>query len=145
VKRQLNLACGHVIMPQEEGWVNLDRLDGPGIDVTATVPPLPFKDESFDHILCSHFLEHLPAGDVTIHLMNECHRILKPGGTMHVEVPYWNSEAFVQDPTHVQPWNCDKFRYFTAEFTYLRYGIEIWTSAKAWQKSNWEVAADLVK
>jgi predicted SAM-dependent methyltransferase len=143
-RRQLNLACGHVLKPEAQGWVNLDKIEGPGI-FTAEVPPIPFEDEYFDHILCSHFLEHIPAGDQTIFLMNECWRVLRPGGTMHVEVPYWNSEAYVQDPTHVQPWNADKFRYFTSEFEYLRYGIKVWRSAKAEKTSFWEVKADSVK
>lgn len=142
--RGLNLACGHVILPQEEGWVNLDKLEGPGIDKVATVPPIPFDDESFDHILASHFLEHVPAGTPIIALMNECWRILVPGGTMAVEVPYWNSEEFIRDPTHVQPWNPDKFRYFTDEFAYLRYGIQVWSQATA-VRNGWLVSASLVK
>jgi predicted SAM-dependent methyltransferase len=141
---KLNLACGHVILPAEDGWINLDRLDGPGIDVVADVPPIPLEDSSVDHILASHFLEHVPNGRPIIDLMNECHRILEPGGTMHVEVPYWDSEDFVRDPTHVAPWNAEKFRYFTSEFAYLRYGITVWSSATA-SRSGSLVYADLVK
>lgn len=131
MQKLLNLACGHVIQPQSEGWINLDKFNADGIDVVAEVPPLPFENEEFDHILASHFLEHVPNGQPIIDLMNECWRILKIGGTMHIEVPYWKTEAFVQDPTHVSPWNVDKFRYFTSEFQYLNYGINVWSESNA--------------
>lgn len=47
---------------------------------------LPFADGSADHILCSHFLEHVyPREAETI--IRDFHRVLKPGGTLHVIVP----------------------------------------------------------
>jgi SAM-dependent methyltransferase len=50
---------------------------------------LPFPDATFDRIVCSEVLEHIPdlAGAVT-----ELHRVLKPGGTMAVTVPTWFPE-----------------------------------------------------
>ena len=144
MKKKLNLACGHAIKDVADGWINLDQLEGEGIDIVASVPPIPFPDEYFDYILASHFLEHVLAGDTTIELMNECRRVLKTSGIMHVECPYWNTEEYVRDPTHVQPWNADKFRYFTDEFSYLRYGIDAWSEVKAFRK-DWLVIADLVK
>ena len=139
--RRLNLACGHDI---RSGWVNLDRQAREGVDVVATVPPIPFPDGHFDHILASHFLEHVPNGQPIIDVMNECHRVLRPGGTMHVEVPYWQSELYVRDPTHVAPWNPDKFAYFTDEYAYLGYGIAVWRSATA-VLDDWVVKADLTR
>ncbi len=143
--KQLNLACGHVILPKEDNWLNLDKYYINGVDIVAEIPPIPFKDESFDHILVSHFLEHVSAGKPIIDVMNECWRILRPNGTMHVEVPYWNTEEYVRDPTHVQPWNMDKFRYFVDEFSYLGYGIKTWTSYVATQDVFGIISADLVK
>lgn len=48
--------------------------------------PLPFPDGSVDHILCSHFLEHVYPEEARI-LVQNYHKILKPGGTLHVIVP----------------------------------------------------------
>ena len=48
---------------------------------------LPFPDTSFDKIVCSEVLEHIPnyAGALA-----EINRILKPGGTLAISVPrYW--------------------------------------------------------
>jgi SAM-dependent methyltransferase len=50
---------------------------------------LPFPDETFDRIVCSEVLEHIPDLDTAV---SELHRVLKPGGTMAVTVPTWFPE-----------------------------------------------------
>ena len=50
------------------------------MDITA----LPFKDESFDVVLCSEVLEHIPDD---IQAISELIRIVKPGKTLAVSVP----------------------------------------------------------
>jgi len=45
---------------------------------------LPFGDGSFDRIIASEVLEHIPADEVA---MAELARVLRPGGTMAVTVP----------------------------------------------------------
>ncbi len=44
---------------------------------------LKYEDAKVDHILCSHFLEHLYHYEV-IKLLREVYRILRPGGTLHI-------------------------------------------------------------
>ena len=48
--------------------------------------PLPLPTASVDHILTSHFLEHLHH-DEAEKVVRGFHRILKTGGTLHVIVP----------------------------------------------------------
>jgi predicted SAM-dependent methyltransferase len=48
--------------------------------------PLPFQGGTVDHILASHFLEHLYHGNAK-EVLADWHRLLKPGGTLHVIVP----------------------------------------------------------
>lgn len=48
--------------------------------------PLKFPAHSVDHILISHFLEHLHYEDAVVVLSNYF-AILKPGGTLHIIVP----------------------------------------------------------
>ena len=50
---------------------------------------LPFPDESFDHVIASEILEHVPADT---RAMRELARILKPGGSAAVTVPRWLPE-----------------------------------------------------
>jgi SAM-dependent methyltransferase len=48
---------------------------------------LPFSDHSFDKIICSEVLEHIPDYRQAI---AEIHRVLKPNGLLAVSVPrYW--------------------------------------------------------
>ena len=48
---------------------------------------LPFADATFDHIVCSEVLEHIPDYHS---MLKEINRVLKPGGHFCVSVPrYW--------------------------------------------------------
>lgn len=53
---------------------------------TNCVKPLKFPPESVDHILVSHFLEHIYP-DILEGVLKSFFRMLKPKGTMHVIVP----------------------------------------------------------
>lgn len=48
--------------------------------------PLPFPNGSVDHILCSHFLEHVYPEEARA-IVRDFHRVLRPGGTVHLIVP----------------------------------------------------------
>lgn len=139
--KKLNLGSGHVHLPPSEGWVNLDGNPDTGCDVAAFVPPIPLGDQTFDHILASHFIEHV---EDTIHLFNECWRVLKPGGTMKIFVPYALSHGAFQDPTHVKFFVPESFMYYTEQMAYLKYGIKVWSSADARLDSQ-VIEVDMVK
>lgn len=59
---------------------------------------LPFPDDSIESIISHHMMEHI--GPNFIHLMDECHRVLKPGGILRIIVPCFPSTAAVEDPDH---------------------------------------------
>jgi len=117
----LNIGCGR--SGQEPGFINLDRVAGPGVDLVMDLetcagnpgyfPGWP-RDEyawmergSIDCVLASHVLEHITH---IIPLMREIHRVLKPGGYLCIASPYASSDDAVEDPTHV--------RYFTERSWY---------------------------
>lgn len=60
-------------------------LNSPIADVKADICKLPFKDDSYDFIICNHVLEHIPDDAKA---MQELFRVLAPGGTAILQVPY---------------------------------------------------------
>lgn len=46
---------------------------------------LPFEDACIDHVLCSEVLEHVPDAAA---LMSEIARVLRPGGTLVMTIPW---------------------------------------------------------
>jgi predicted SAM-dependent methyltransferase len=80
---QLHLGCGG---ERKAGWVNIDLLGDP-VDVAWNLArSLPFDSSSVAAIFHEHLIEHLPleAGDS---FMQECFRVLRPGGILRVGVP----------------------------------------------------------
>lgn len=69
---------------------------------------LPFADQSFNHVVCSEVLEHIPDYQGAI---KEIERILKPGGVAAISVPRYFPE-----------WVCWKFsdEYHANEGGHLR-------------------------
>lgn len=59
-------------------------LNSPLADVKADICDLPFKDNSYDVILCNHVLEHIPDDTKA---MKELYRILKPEGMAILQIP----------------------------------------------------------
>jgi len=70
----------------KRGWVNIDLLGDPVEIAWNLANPLPFESRSAAAVFHEHLLEHLPlpAGDL---LMQECYRVLRPGGILRVGVP----------------------------------------------------------
>jgi len=66
-------------------WHRLEEID-PDIIRWNLANGIPFPDNSFDVVYHSHFLEHIDPPSARKFLL-ECHRVLKPGGTLRVVVP----------------------------------------------------------
>src|SRR5690242_6946353 len=94
---KLHIACGTKKM---DGWLNVDIAEAVQPDMVMDVLkfPWPFDDNSVDEILANHFVEHI--GDEFCDFFNECYRVLRHGGTMQINGPYWSSIRCWQDPTH---------------------------------------------
>jgi hypothetical protein len=112
---RINLGAGKDSTP---GWVNVDMIDLPNIDVVHNLMnfPYPFEDNSADEIKAVDVLEHLPPyiGEVhgVIKFIEECHRILKPGGTLFLQTPGWRAEFLWIDPTHVRGFDVQSMDFF---------------------------------
>lgn len=70
-----------------QGFETLNIIPGPNIDyVGDATKRLPFKDNTFDLIYCSHILEHVPWYQ-TEATLREWVRVIRPGGRLEVWVP----------------------------------------------------------
>lgn len=105
--KKLNIGCGNDI---RENYVNLDSREIEGVDVVhdVNVLPLPFEESFFDEILCQDVLEHINY----IPLMEDMHRILKPGGCLIIRVPHFTSINNFIDPTHKNRFSTKTFTFF---------------------------------
>lgn len=95
-----------------EDTILLDIHKFANIDVAhdLNVIPWPFQDGEFKHMNASHVLEHLNTFPA---VMDEAWRLLNPGGSFMIQVPYAGDlEMAFTDPTHT--------RFFT-EWSFLNY------------------------
>lgn len=132
--RQLNVGCGRDIRPASEGWVNMDIAALPGVDIVHNLMDFPWPIESgtFDHVFCSHVMEHVPhhygakdGKDGFIRVMEEFHRILRPGGTVEIRAPHPESIDVWCDPTHTRVVHPKNFDYFRSDS-----GLSYYTTAR---------------
>lgn len=117
---KLNVGCGKDI---KKGYINLDSVRLPGVDMVYNLNkfPWPFENDFFEEVYCSHILEHL---DDIIKVMEELHRITKKEGIIRIKVPPFPSYGAVSDPTHKR-----FFTYFTFDY-FTRKGMEWYSKAK---------------
>lgn len=66
--------------------------------VVTSITRMPFDTASFDCILCSEVLEHVPEDDKAV---AELRRVLKPGGVLVVTVPY-QKRFWAEDDAYVE-------------------------------------------
>jgi SAM-dependent methyltransferase len=94
----MDLGCGAAKQYPENLGLDLRRAHG--VDAQADLSgALPLADNSVDVIFTVHILEHLID---FLALVDECHRVLRPGGTLHIMSPWWGHVNAVADPTHVR-------------------------------------------
>jgi SAM-dependent methyltransferase len=106
---RLNLGCGDNIV---YGYINHDvTRHRPEVDVVhdLQVFPWPWADDSAEEILLLDVLEHLPE---VVPVIDECWRVLRPGGMLHISVPHYQAEHVWLDPTHRHAFHLDTFDYF---------------------------------
>lgn len=81
--------------------------------VQATVPPLPFADESFDYVVSFQVIEHIKRDK---EFVREVHRVLKKGGKFIVSTPN-RPMSLTRNPWHVREYNAEQFGALLSTFT----------------------------
>lgn len=91
----LDVGCGS---KKIEGATGIDHFFYDGVDKVHNLNnfPWPFMKETFNKIYFCHSISHLK--DICL-IMEECHRILKIGGTIEIIAPHFSSDNFFTDPT----------------------------------------------
>jgi len=86
----LNLGCGKRYRP---GWTNVDfSSDSKDVLACNLSEGILFTDETFDLVYHSHLIEHFQKSNAPL-FMEECYRVLKPGGIVRVATPDLESIA----------------------------------------------------
>jgi len=146
-KLYLNLGCGNRLLQRKatqlwaEGlhsdcdvllteFVEHDiALFRPEIDVAWDLNnlPWPWPNERFRRVEAWAVFEHLNID--LVQSVNECWRILLPGGKLHLKIPHWKHGRAYRDPTHRWRYEWGVFDYFDPDTKYGG-GYEAYTPYK---------------
>jgi SAM-dependent methyltransferase len=95
---------------QTQAW------DTTRIDLVSDITAIPAPDASFDAILCSEVLEHVPEPS---HALDEFTRLLKPGGVLILSAPFASN-------VHMAPYHyCSGFSKYWYEHHLAQRGFRI--------------------
>lgn len=90
--------------------------DTSNIDLVSDITAIPAPDSSFDAILCSEVLEHVPE---PTHALDEFARLLKPGGKLILTAPFASS-------VHMAPYHfCSGFSKYWYEHHLTKRGFHV--------------------
>lgn len=129
--RILDVGCGSAKTP---GAVGLDVSPDTQADIVhdLDVFPYPIEDSSFDHVLMQDVLEHVAS---PIRVLDELHRILRPGGRLQLRTPHFSSVLAYGDPTHQHYFSAlairslaePRFAHYTdVRFRVVHVTIDLW-------------------
>jgi len=102
------------------GYVNLDLVAQPGVDVVADAEHLPFPPGTFQRVECDAVLEHVRRPE---RVMEEITRVVAPAGYVHLVVPFCH-------PFHEYPRD---YRRFTLDGLKLLTGNSMNIVAEGWR------------
>ncbi|PIE89152.1 MAG: hypothetical protein CR997_12820 [Acidobacteria bacterium] len=97
---------------------HLDLDAFPGVDVIADACHLPFKDACFDAVLCEVVLEHVYN---PWQVIEETHRVLKPGGSCFFIVPFLF--PYHGHPNDYRRWSKEGMKAEFSAFNHIETGI----------------------
>lgn len=113
--------------------VTVDFVAGPDVDIVGDIHALPIPDSSYDCVFCTGTLEHV-RDPVTA--VRELYRILKPGGIVHVDVPF--IQGYHADPTDYWRFTLEGLRLLCEPFEEIEAGTYIGpTCGLVWIAREW--------
>jgi SAM-dependent methyltransferase len=132
----LDIGCGSSKLP---GAVGLDVSADTEADIVHDLDsfPYPIADESFDQILMQDVIEHVRE---PIRVLEELHRIARPGARVQLRTPHFSSALAYGDPTHrhyfstiaVRSLAQPRFAHYTdVRFRLVHVTLDLWLPYRA--------------
>jgi SAM-dependent methyltransferase len=123
-------AGGRRIAP---GVVTFDAVPGPDVDVVGDIHRMPIEDGAFDCVFCTGTLEHVEDPRQAV---REIHRVLRPGGVAHIDVPF--IQGYHADPQDYWRFTLDGLRLLCRQFEEIDAGVHIGpTCGLVWVAREW--------
>lgn len=120
----LDLGCGKNITPPFADGIDIQDC-GQRFICDIDNDKFPIHNETYDTIHAWNVLEHIRN---KVHVLNECHRVIKRGGIMEVVVPDFahHVETAIADPTHISFWVAGTFSQYLCGTRGLNLMISKW-------------------
>jgi SAM-dependent methyltransferase len=113
--------------------VTMDAFSLPGVDIVGDILAMPIDDASYDCVFCTGTLEHV---EDPWKAVREIHRVLKPGGIVHIDVPF--IQGFHADPNDYWRFTREGLRVLCRDFEELDCGVHIGpTCGLVWIAREW--------
>jgi len=99
--RKMQIGTGPSLM---EGWLNTDIYPKSSeVIYLDASKPFPFQNSTFSNIYSEHLIEHLTYKE-GLFMLNECYRVLKPGGSIRIATPSLETliDLYSQDKSDIQ-------------------------------------------
>jgi SAM-dependent methyltransferase len=113
--------------------VTFDVVAGTNVDIAGDIHEMPIEDNSFDCVFCTGTLEHVRDPRRAV---EEIYRVLKPGGIVHIDVPF--IQGYHADPTDYWRFTIDGLKLLCQAFEELDSGVHIGPSCGlVWVAREW--------
>lgn len=123
-KKVLNLGCG---LDHRQDAINVDINPSKRPDIKADLTANEWTWQEYgtvDQIIANHILEHIPN---PVNFMDECWKMLKPHGILHIRVPHYEHVTAFSDPTHCNFFTEKTFKLFTQSDETNSFTQRTWT------------------
>lgn len=142
---KINIGCGKLPL---EGYKNIDKSPKAKADEYYDLDEgIHEADESVGIIEAGCVLEQV---NDLVFVLNECHRVLIPGGVLHGYVPSTDPRVLHLDPMDKHFFQIDSFKYFNGNEHHWKefgenYGFKPWSETKAEMNENGIIFFTMVK
>ena len=115
----LEVGCGEgrgveLLAPKAKSYTAVDKIEEVVVQlqniypaskfIQATIPPLPFDNDSFNSVVSFQVIEHIKDD---ARYLKEIHRVLKPGGTALISTPNIKM-TLSRNPWHIREYTADQ-------------------------------------